>query len=137
MRSMSGAASCTLRCAHRTSVVSLEGTDIRELTAARLQATVDLIAIDVSFISLALVLPAALDLARPGARLVALIKPQFEAGPRAAKKGVVREGAVHAAVCEKLSALVESLGWRVAGVIPSPISGREGNREFFIGAARD
>jgi 23S rRNA (cytidine1920-2'-O)/16S rRNA (cytidine1409-2'-O)-methyltransferase len=121
----------------QTNVVSLEGTDIRELTAARLQATVDFIAIDVSFISLALVLPAALDLARPGAHLVALIKPQFEAGPRAAKKGVVRDGAVHAAVCEKLSALVQSLGWRVAGVIPSPISGRDGNREFFIGAARD
>ena len=121
----------------QTSVVSLEGTDIRELTAARLQATVDLIAIDVSFISLALVLPAALDLARPGARLVALIKPQFEAGRRAVKKGVVRDGAVHAAVCEKLSALVQSLGWRVGGVIPSPISGRDGNREFFIGAARD
>jgi 23S rRNA (cytidine1920-2'-O)/16S rRNA (cytidine1409-2'-O)-methyltransferase len=120
-----------------TSVVSLESTDIRELTAARLQATVDFIAIDVSFISLALVLPAALDLARPGAHLVALIKPQFEAGPRAVKKGVVRDSAVHAAVCEKLAALVQSLGWRVAGIIPSPISGRDGNREFFIGAARD
>ena len=121
----------------QTSVVSLEGADIRELTAARLQTTVDFIAIDVSFISLAQVLPAALALARPGAHLVGLIKPQFEAGPRAAKKGVVRDGAVHAAVCEKLSALVQSLGWRVGGVIPSPISGRDGNREFLIGAARD
>ena len=118
-------------------VTVMEGVNARSLDVTSLPFVPGIVVCDVSFISLTLVLPAALDLARPGAHLVALIKPQFEAGPRAAKKGVVRDGAVHAAVCEKLSALVQSLGWRVGGVIPSPISGRDGNREFFIGAARD
>ena len=96
-----------------------------------------MIVIDVSFISLKLVLPAALALATPPAQLVALIKPQFEAGRAPLKKGIVRDAAVHAAVCDDISAFVASLGWRVLGVIPSPIAGGDGNAEFLLGAARD
>jgi 23S rRNA (cytidine1920-2'-O)/16S rRNA (cytidine1409-2'-O)-methyltransferase len=90
----------------------------------------------VSFISLKLVLPMALGLARPPAQLLALIKPQFEAGRAAVRKGVVRDPAIHAAVCEDTAAFVASLGWSVAGQIPSPIAGGDGNREFLIGAVR-
>jgi 23S rRNA (cytidine1920-2'-O)/16S rRNA (cytidine1409-2'-O)-methyltransferase len=115
-------------------VVSLEQTDIRQ---ARLNESVDFVCIDVSFISLKLVLPAALALAAPVAKLVALIKPQFEAGPEHNKKGIVRDEAVQTAVCEDISRFVGSLGWRVLGVTPSPIEGGDGNREFLLGAARE
>jgi 23S rRNA (cytidine1920-2'-O)/16S rRNA (cytidine1409-2'-O)-methyltransferase len=121
----------------RPEVLSLEETDIRTLSPARLSETPDLIAIDTSFISLKLVLPAALALARTPAQLVALIKPQFEAGRAALKKGVVRDPAVHAAVCADIAGFVASLGWRVLGVIPSPIVGGDGNAEFLLGAVHD
>jgi 23S rRNA (cytidine1920-2'-O)/16S rRNA (cytidine1409-2'-O)-methyltransferase len=121
----------------RCEVVSLEETDIRTLSPARLAERPDLITVDVSFISLKQVLPAALALAKRPAQLVALIKPQFEAGRGAVKKGIVRDQAVHAAVCADISAFVASLGWRVLGVIPSPIAGSDGNAEFLLGAARD
>lgn len=117
-------------------VALMEGTDIRRIDAAGLEAAVDLVVADVSFISLSLVLPAALALAAPHARLVALVKPQFEAGRAAAGKGVVRDPAVHAAVCARVCADVEGLGWRVLGVVPSPIEGGDGNREFLLGAER-
>jgi 23S rRNA (cytidine1920-2'-O)/16S rRNA (cytidine1409-2'-O)-methyltransferase len=68
---------------------------------------------------------------------VALIKPQFEAGPGAVKKGIVRDEAVQRAVCDEISAFISSLGWRVLGPIPSPIAGGDGNAEFLLGAARD
>jgi 23S rRNA (cytidine1920-2'-O)/16S rRNA (cytidine1409-2'-O)-methyltransferase len=119
------------------SVISLEGTDVRRLDTASLPATFDFITVDVSFVPLALVLPAALGLARSGAHLVALIKPQFEAGRRAVKKGIVRDRTMHAAVCESVSTFVRSLGWRVAGLMPSPILGGDGNREFLLGSVRD
>ena len=93
------------------------------------------VCVDVSFISLKLVLPPALALAQFPARLLALIKPQFEAGRRALKKGIVRDEAVRCAVCADIAALVRALGWDVAGIIPSPIPGRVGNREFFIAAS--
>ena len=73
---------------------------------------------------------------QPRAELVALIKPQFEAGRAAVKKGVVRDEKIHAQVCERVRAEIEALGWRVAGVIPSPIEGGDGNREFLIHAMR-
>jgi len=117
-------------------VVSLEETDIRTFSPARLDTTPDLIVVDVSFISLKLVLPPALTLAKMPAQLVALIKPQFEAGRAALKKGIVRDPAVHAAVCADISAFVASLGWRVLGIIPSPIAGGDGNAEFLLGAAK-
>ena len=119
----------------RPEVSLMEATDIRTLAPGALPP-VDLVVIDVSFISLALVLPAALAFASPGAHLVALVKPQFEAGRAAVKKGVVRDAAIHDAVCEKVRAEVERLGWTVLGLIPSPIAGGDGNREFLLGAKR-
>jgi 23S rRNA (cytidine1920-2'-O)/16S rRNA (cytidine1409-2'-O)-methyltransferase len=83
------------------------------------------------------VLPAALRLARSHAELVALIKPQFEAGPGATKKGIVHDAAVQARVCGEIVDLVASLGWKADGLLPSPMPGREGNREFLLGARRD
>lgn len=118
----------------RTEIVSMEGTDIRSLTA--LPETPDLIVTDASFISLKLVLPPALALARRTAQLVALIKPQFEAGRDAVKRGVVRDAAVQQAVCDDIEAFVASRGWRPLGIMPSPIAGGDGNLEFLIGAER-
>ena len=115
-------------------VVSLEETDIRTFTADMLRETPDLLTVDVSFISLKLVLPAALKLVAPHAQMIALIKPQFEAGPAQVKKGIVRDMSVHAAVCADIVTLVAALGWRVAGVMPSPITGGDGNAEFLLGA---
>ncbi len=121
----------------RPDVVSLEETDIRNLSPALIGEAPELVFIDVSFISLKQVVPAALALAAKPAQLVALIKPQFEAGRAALKKGVVRDSAVHKAVCDDITSFVPSLGWRVLGVIPSPIAGGDGNAEFLLGATRD
>jgi 23S rRNA (cytidine1920-2'-O)/16S rRNA (cytidine1409-2'-O)-methyltransferase len=118
-------------------VISLEETDIRNLSPALVGVPPDLIAVDVSFISLKLVLPAALTLAKLPAQLIALIKPQFEAGRAALKRGIVRDTAVQTAVRDDMAAFVASLGWRVVGVIPSPIAGGDGNVEFMIGATHD
>jgi 23S rRNA (cytidine1920-2'-O)/16S rRNA (cytidine1409-2'-O)-methyltransferase len=117
-------------------VTLFEETDIRALAPSRLPEPPDFLTIDVSFISVKLVLPAAVALLRAPARMIALIKPQFEAGRRV-KKGIVRDPQVHAAVCEEIAGFVATLGWTVAGVIPSPIAGGDGNREFLLGAARD
>ena len=117
-------------------VVSLEATDIRTLDPTALAPVPDFATIDVSFISLKLVLPALDRLLRQPAHLIALIKPQFEAGPKHVKKGIVRDAAMHAAVCEEIAALASTLGWTVAGIIPSPIEGGEGNKEFLMGASR-
>ena len=113
-------------------VVSLEQTDIRALDS--LAEPPDFAVVDVSFISLKLVLPAVDRLLRRPAQLVALIKPQFEAGRSQAKKGIVRDAAVHAAACGYIVAFAASSGWDVIGVMPSPIEGGEGNREFLMGA---
>jgi len=121
----------------RPEIVSIEETDIRAVTPALLAESLDFVVADVSFISLKLVLPAALGLTKSPAHLLALIKPQFEAGRTHLKKGIVRNPEIHRAVCEDISAFVAGLGWNVLGVIPSPIAGGDGNREFFIGARRD
>jgi 23S rRNA (cytidine1920-2'-O)/16S rRNA (cytidine1409-2'-O)-methyltransferase len=92
--------------------------------------------LDVSFISLKLVLPPALALLHPPAWLVALIKPQFEAGRAHLKKGIVRDPQVHAAVCDDIATFVAGLGWSVVGTLPSPIAGGDGNREFLLAARR-
>ena len=92
--------------------------------------------IDVSFISLKLVLPAIGRLVFARATLVALIKPQFEAARATIKKGIVRDPAVHAVVCADIAAVLSAAGWRVAGIIPSPIRGGDGNHEFLIEAER-
>ncbi|HYC15796.1 MAG TPA: TlyA family RNA methyltransferase [Pseudolabrys sp.] len=125
----------TLRA--RPEVVSLETTDIRDLSPARFDELPDLVTIDVSFISLRLVLPSAMALAKTPAQLIALIKPQYEVGAGGTKKGIVREPTVHAAVCDDIAKFAVSLGWRVIETIPSPIDGRDGNTEFLLGAARD
>jgi 23S rRNA (cytidine1920-2'-O)/16S rRNA (cytidine1409-2'-O)-methyltransferase len=82
------------------------------------------------------VLPHVSGLLKPSATLLALIKPQFEAGRRHVKKGIVRDAVVQAAVCDDIARLLTDLGWRVGGRIPSPILGGDGNREFFIEARR-
>jgi 23S rRNA (cytidine1920-2'-O)/16S rRNA (cytidine1409-2'-O)-methyltransferase len=118
-------------------VVVLEKTNARHLDAVLIPEPVDLVVCDASFIGLETVLPAALALARPGAALIALIKPQFEVGPaRVGKGGVVRDPALHAEVCARIAAWLPTLGWRVLGIEPSPILGPEGNREFLIAARR-
>jgi 23S rRNA (cytidine1920-2'-O)/16S rRNA (cytidine1409-2'-O)-methyltransferase len=91
---------------------------------------------DVSFISLKLVLPASVAFLKPNAKLAVLVKPQFEAGRDYVKKGIVRDEAVHRAVCEDISAFITSLGFTVDGIVPSPIEGGDGNREFLLGAHR-
>jgi 23S rRNA (cytidine1920-2'-O)/16S rRNA (cytidine1409-2'-O)-methyltransferase len=95
-----------------------------------------LVVIDVSFIGLRDVLPAATHLAAPAATLVALIKPQFEAGRKALKKGIVRDDAIFDAVIGDIGLVMRSLGWRNIRSMPSPITGGDGNREFLITAER-
>lgn len=117
-------------------VVVLEKTNARTLDATEIPEPVDVIVCDASFIGLTVVLPAAMALAKSGAHLVALIKPQFEVGrERVGKKGVVSDPALHAEVCERISAWMSALpGWSVLGVTQSPITGPEGNKEFLIAA---
>jgi 23S rRNA (cytidine1920-2'-O)/16S rRNA (cytidine1409-2'-O)-methyltransferase len=118
-------------------VTVLERTNARHLTAETIPGPIDLVVCDASFIALSKVLPAALALARPGARLVALIKPQFEAGRgEVGKGGVVRDSAVHARVCEEVRVWLQNAGWAVAGIATSPITGPEGNVEFLVGATK-
>ncbi|WP_262273389.1 TlyA family RNA methyltransferase [Microvirga yunnanensis] len=115
-------------------VTNFEGTDARSLSRELIPQAADLLVSDVSFISLKLVLPPAVALLKPRAELAVLVKPQFEAGRDHVKKGIVRDEAVHLAVCEDLSAFVTSLGFEVTGIVPSPIEGGDGNREFLLGA---
>lgn len=120
-------------------VVVLEKTNARTLTSAEIPEPVDLVVCDASFIGLEVVLPAPLALTRPGANLVALVKPQFEVGKgRVGKGGVVREPELHQEVCDRIGAwLAAQPGWRVLGLTESPITGPEGNKEFLIGGVRE
>jgi 23S rRNA (cytidine1920-2'-O)/16S rRNA (cytidine1409-2'-O)-methyltransferase len=120
----------------RDEIVSMEEIDIRALDRSRLPEQPDFASVDVSFISLKLVLPPLDDLLTPRATLVALIKPQFEAARGDNKKGIVRDAEVRAAVCNDIAAFLAGRGWRVTGLMPSPILGGDGNAEFFVGAAR-
>jgi len=119
-------------------VVVHEKTNARYLDAAAIPDPIGALVCDASFIGLRTVLPAGLALCAPGAWAVALIKPQFEAGPRdIGGKGVVRDPAVHARVCAAVRDWWVGLpGWRVLGVVESPVTGPEGNREFLLGAER-
>jgi 23S rRNA (cytidine1920-2'-O)/16S rRNA (cytidine1409-2'-O)-methyltransferase len=118
-------------------VVVHEKTNARHLTEAIVTEPVDIVVCDASFISLAKVLDRALDLARPGGRLVALVKPQFEAERgEVGKGGVIRDPEVHARVCAAAADWVRSRGWSVEGVEPSPITGPEGNVEFLLAARK-
>ncbi|MDQ0505066.1 TlyA family RNA methyltransferase [Xanthobacter agilis] len=120
----------------RPEITLMEETDIRSLDRAAIPVAVDLVVVDVSFISLSQVLPAALAFAAPRAWLVALVKPQFEAGRDGVKKGIVRDPAVREKVCTAADDLVTGLGWRVSGIVPSPITGGDGNVEYLLGAER-
>ncbi len=118
-------------------VTVLEQTSARVLTAAHIPVPVDLIVCDASFIGLAKVLAAPLTFAAAAAWVMALIKPQFEAGRgEVGKGGVVRDPAIHARVCAEVAAWLTMAGWTVEGVEPSPITGPEGNVEFLIAARR-
>jgi 23S rRNA (cytidine1920-2'-O)/16S rRNA (cytidine1409-2'-O)-methyltransferase len=117
-------------------VSALEATDARSLGSFPVPPS--LLVIDVSFISLRLVLPPLVPLLAPDAALAALIKPQFEAGrAHVGRGGLVRDETVQDEVCARIRALVESLGFAVRGLIPSPVEGGDGNREFLIGAVRE
>jgi 23S rRNA (cytidine1920-2'-O)/16S rRNA (cytidine1409-2'-O)-methyltransferase len=119
-------------------VVVHEQTNARGLDSSIVPEPVDIVVCDASFISLAKVLEAPLKLARAAAKLVALIKPQFEAGrEEVGKGGVVRDPAVHERVCAEAKDWVEQQGWTVLGIVPSPITGPEGNVEFLLGAEKN
>jgi 23S rRNA (cytidine1920-2'-O)/16S rRNA (cytidine1409-2'-O)-methyltransferase len=120
-------------------VVVHERTNARYLTREQLPEPIEALVCDAAFIGLSTLLPAPLALCAPGAWAVALIKPQFEAGPgQVGAKGVVRDAAVHRAVCNRVRDWWSSLPhWRVLGMTDSPITGPEGNREFLIAAHRE
>ena len=116
-------------------VIVHEQTSARILTPAHIPEPIDLIVCDASFIALAKVLPVPMGFARPGARLAALIKPQFEAGRgEVGKGGVVRDPVIHARVCAEVSDWLASVGWVPEPPVASPITGPEGNVEFLISA---
>jgi 23S rRNA (cytidine1920-2'-O)/16S rRNA (cytidine1409-2'-O)-methyltransferase len=118
-------------------ITLIEGFNARDLTRNNLPEPPQFITADVSFISLKLALPAALGLAAPAAKLVALIKPQFEVGKEGlGKSGIVSDPALHAKVCDDIAAWLEGRGWRVIGLTSSPIAGGSGNREFLIAAEK-
>jgi 23S rRNA (cytidine1920-2'-O)/16S rRNA (cytidine1409-2'-O)-methyltransferase len=118
-------------------VVGMEGLDARDLTPALIPEPPGLIVTDVSFISLAKALPAALALAAPGADLVALVKPQFEVGrERVGKGGVVADPAARADALAGVRGFLEACGWTVRATADSPIAGGDGNREHLLWAQR-
>jgi 23S rRNA (cytidine1920-2'-O)/16S rRNA (cytidine1409-2'-O)-methyltransferase len=119
-------------------VVSHEATDARRLSDAVLPEAVSLVVIDVSFISVRLILPGLVGAMAGGADLIVLIKPQFEAGrERVGRGGIVREAGIRDAVAEEIRAFVAGLGFTIINLIPSPILGGDGNNEFLLGARRD
>lgn len=119
-------------------VIVLEQTSARILTPDHIPEQVDLIVCDASFIGLAKVLERPLQFAAPASRLMALIKPQFEAGrDEVGKGGVVRDPATHQRVCHEVETWLTAKGWQVEGITPSPITGPEGNVEFLIAATHN
>ena len=118
-------------------VTSLEGTDIRHESLAVPAGSIDLVVVDVSFISLTLVLPKIVRFMRNAAQLVALIKPQFEVGREGiGRGGIVRDAALRDASVVRVRRQAEDLGVVITGLVPSPITGRDGNAEFLLGARR-
>lgn len=116
-------------------VIVFEQTSARILTADHIPEPIDLVVCDASFISLSKVLERPLTFTKPEARLIALIKPQFEAGrAEVGKGGVVRDPAIHARVCAEIGEWLTDKGWRVVTIVESPITGPEGNVEFLIAA---
>ncbi|MDB5567560.1 MAG: TlyA family methyltransferase [Tardiphaga sp.] len=117
-------------------IVSMEEIDIRAYENKRLPARPDVVVIDVSFISLKAVLPVALSLAAAPMHLLALIKPQFEAPRKHSKRGIIKDPAVHQAVCDDIAAFTATQGCTDIEIFPSSIAGGDGNLEFFLGARR-
>ena len=119
-----------------TRVFVIEGANARNLSANDLPADArrfDIVTIDVSFISLKHILPVVPPLLATGGQVVALVKPQFEAGrEEVGKGGIIRDEAVHTRVVEDVTAAAQALGFTAAGLVPSPITGAEGNREFLL-----
>ena len=119
-------------------VTSIEGLNARDLTAAHLKHKIEIIVCDVSFISLKLAMPAALTLAEPDANLIALIKPQFEAGRDAVGRGgIVSDPHEHERVCQEISDFLATENWQIIGITPSSIEGGDGNKEFLIAARKN
>jgi 23S rRNA (cytidine1920-2'-O)/16S rRNA (cytidine1409-2'-O)-methyltransferase len=118
-------------------IVSMEETDIRSFEGKRLPMRPDIVVIDVSFISLKAVLPVVLALAAAPMHLLALIKPQFEAPRKHSRRGIIRNAMVHQEICDDIAAFAASLGCTGIQVFPSPITGGDGNIEFFLSARRD
>lgn len=117
-------------------LTSLESQDIRTLDPGMFAQAPALAVIDVSFISLKLVLPAVAKLLAPQAGLIALVKPQFETRRSALKKGVLRDEALQQQICAEVAEVAAGLGFAISGLIPSPIEGGDGNREFLLGGER-
>ncbi len=117
-------------------VINLEGVNARKIPRDIIPELVDIISIDVSYISLELVLPEVSRLLRPGGLVVALIKPQFEVGKENIKRGVIREESKHLEVKEKIKKLSLDLGFEIRGLCESPITGSKGNKEFLICLSR-
>jgi len=119
-------------------ITVLEQTNARSLTGYQIDQPCDWVVCDASFIGLAKVLEVPLALAAPICRLVALIKPQFEvAKGEVGKGGIIRDPVLHARVCEEVSDWLRGSGWRIEGLVESPITGAEGNVEFLVNARRD
>lgn len=119
-------------------VASIEGLNSRDLTADHLAHKIDFIVCDVSFISLKLALPKALALVESGARLLALVKPQFEAGRDAiGRGGIVSDPQEHERVCKEISQFLTAENWKVLGITPASIEGGDGNKEFLIAAVKN
>lgn len=118
-------------------VVNLEGVDARSLDRGLIDEAPSLVVCDVSFIGLEKALPAALDLAAPGADLIALVKPQFQLGPAGVGKGgIVRDEAARLQALAAARAFVEAAGWRVQATLPSPVTGGDGNVEYLLWAGK-
>lgn len=118
-------------------VTAIEGRNARDIMREQYPPDCGLVVCDVSFISLKLALPAVLALAAPGTDLVALIKPQFEAGKsKIGKGGLVTEPALHQTICDGIGEFLVTAGWNVVGLVPSPVEGRDGNKEFLIAARK-
>ncbi|MBN1478252.1 TlyA family RNA methyltransferase [Candidatus Sumerlaeota bacterium] len=113
-------------------VINHEQVNARHLTSDSLPEPIELVTIDVAFISLGLILPAVAKILAPDARALALVKPQFEAGPSQVRRGVVRDPAVHRDILTRIQTTAEDLGWRWRGACPSPLRGPAGNQEYFI-----
>ena len=119
-------------------VVVLEETNARHLTENQVPELADLVVCDTSFIGLDKVLPRPLARTKPNAKLIALIKPQFQAKRKEIRKGgIVRDSEVHTRVCHEVKAWLTSTGWSVLGITKSPITGKKGNSEFLIAAVRN